>query len=74
MLITKDNVAKIAERIVANELEARGFKQGWGPRPLLRQLSVVAIPARLGVNLRHGSMILFEKTRGIELRVMPPLE
>jgi hypothetical protein len=26
MLITKDNVAKIAEWIAANELEARGFR------------------------------------------------
>jgi hypothetical protein len=58
-------IRNLHRRFTANDL----------PHQLLRQLSVMAIPARLGVHLREdGCMVLFEKTRAIELLVMPPLE
>jgi hypothetical protein len=58
-------IRNLHRRFTANDL----------PHQLPRQLSVIGILARLGISLREdGCMVLFEKTRAIELLVMPPLE
>jgi hypothetical protein len=53
----------------------RRFKENDLPHQLLRQLMIIGVPVRLGIGLRNdGCLVLREKSRAIELLVLPPFE
>jgi hypothetical protein len=53
----------------------RRLKENDLPNSVLMQLAVIGVPVRLGIKLHHdGCLVLHEKTRGLDLVSLPPLE